>query len=141
MDPSPFQQSRRSAWTKTKRLGGMGKGKPAPLPFPFLWGNPCRGGPPGVQINGRTGSAALPPRPALCSVQRPWGGASGAEEGKLGRCKAPHPAGEGLMQPNQAAGGRAGEGNRRPRPDLNAGSQNSFQPYVSKIALRPPSPT
>lgn len=45
------------------------------------------------------------------------------------------------MQPNQAAGGRAGEGDRRPRPDLNAGSQNSFQPYVSKIALRPPSPT
>ena len=38
------------------------------------------------------------------------------------------------MQPNQAAGGR-GRGDRCPRPDLNAGSQNSFQPFVAKIAL------
>ena len=35
--------------------GGMGKGKPAPPPFPFLWGNPSRGGPPGVQIHWQDG--------------------------------------------------------------------------------------
>lgn len=33
----------------------MGNGKPAPPPFPFLWANPSRGGPSGVQIQWQDG--------------------------------------------------------------------------------------
>ena len=62
-------------------LGGWGRVS-QPLPhFPFFGGTHLEGAPQESRSNGRTGSAALPPRPALCSVQRPWGGASGAEEG------------------------------------------------------------
>lgn len=120
--PPHFRDPGAQPGPRARGLGGWGTVS-QPLPhFPFFGRTHLEGAPQESRSSGRTGSASLPPKPALCSVQRPWGGASGAEEGKLGSCKAPHPAGEGLMQPNQAAGGRAGEGDRRPRPDLNAGS-------------------
>lgn len=49
--------------------------------LPFLGGAQTTG----VQIQWQDRQRRPPPWPALCSMQRPWGGASRAEEGRLGR--------------------------------------------------------